>query len=650
MNSDLKLIKKHYGEDMMHYARENFPIILEEEGVLSKFFLDNFAESKTLYEDLKENDELVKFKNFIYILYNVKDEDNNVNYGIKSPEELMNDAGYNLYECKTEDDIQSFKKYYSKGEELCTFIGRRLNTNRVFFAVKKDVDKIRRENFKNPEREDEYGTSVISIQFTNDGTNTLSIKNRYNHTVSNPDATFKNNLDNIIKGLTKSFEVHYGIKQKYINIEEFKEFVRASDGKYYKYNYERFGIHYCNNNVIIQYGIPKKLEKEKYIIMDNFVLNLQNKSFEKLDYGYDCFPDTIKNIKSIEVRKNGNNKNIIIKTDKKDIIVEVNKKGEIISYINNNITEINSNFLECNKTLQYLELNNVVSIGNNFLLNNNVLKSLSINNVKTIGNNFIGFSNNTFINQIDFSKLETIGNGFMSFCGQGITKISLPNIQSIGNDFLKYLKSNIEILDFPKLDTIGEYFMYYANGVKIINLPNIKCLSSFFLSRNNEYVSKLNLQNCQIIEGNVMIFSNVNLNNANFSNLENIGNSFLHMSNTDSDIINIPKVVNIGDDVLSFEKNVKFVNSPMLKRIGKQFLQYADNLQIIILDKLEYIDEDSLRDFLAKHIRKYKSLNEQDKIVKLKQYFGMRIQINKLLNLKNVIIQNLYTKTKVLKK
>ena len=70
----------------------------------------------------------------------------------------------------------------------------------------------------------------------------------------------------------------------------------------------------------------------------------------------------------------------------------------------------------------------------------------------------------------------------------------------------------------------------------------------------------------------------------------------------------------------------------------------------IILDKLEYIDEDSLRDFLAKHIRKYKSLNEQDKIVKLKQYFVMRIQINKLLNLKNVIIQNLYTKTKVLKK
>lgn len=73
---------------------------------------------------------------------------------------------------------------------MCTFQGDRLNRCRVFFAVKKDVDSIKREDFKNPEREDLYGTSVISIQFTKDGSNTLSIKNRYNHRVINPDATF----------------------------------------------------------------------------------------------------------------------------------------------------------------------------------------------------------------------------------------------------------------------------------------------------------------------------------------------------------------------------------------------------------------------------------------------------------------------------
>lgn len=50
----------------------------------------------------------------------------------KTPSELMNEAGYDLYECETEKDIQSFKKYYSKGEELCTFRGGRLDRCRVF--------------------------------------------------------------------------------------------------------------------------------------------------------------------------------------------------------------------------------------------------------------------------------------------------------------------------------------------------------------------------------------------------------------------------------------------------------------------------------------------------------------------------------------
>ena len=50
------------------------------------------------------------------------------------PEVLLEMAGYNLYECKTEEDIQSFRKYYAEGEEICTFNGGRLNKARVFFC------------------------------------------------------------------------------------------------------------------------------------------------------------------------------------------------------------------------------------------------------------------------------------------------------------------------------------------------------------------------------------------------------------------------------------------------------------------------------------------------------------------------------------
>ena len=62
-------------------------------------------------------------------------------------------------------------------------------------------------------RQDEYGTSVISIQFDRDDTHTLSIKNRYNHKVEKPDATFSNNLNNIVAGLTKSFADYKGMRQ-----------------------------------------------------------------------------------------------------------------------------------------------------------------------------------------------------------------------------------------------------------------------------------------------------------------------------------------------------------------------------------------------------------------------------------------------------
>ena len=73
------------------------------------------------------------------------------------------------------------------------------------------MNKIKREDFTNPEREDEYGTSVISIQVTKGDKSFISIKNRYNHSVSNPDATFGNNLDNIAPGLTKAFCSLYDI-------------------------------------------------------------------------------------------------------------------------------------------------------------------------------------------------------------------------------------------------------------------------------------------------------------------------------------------------------------------------------------------------------------------------------------------------------
>lgn len=260
---------------MWHLCRKLFPTLLLEEGKLSEILLRYFAYNHTLCEDIILSGKIYEFKNLIMNHSLKKESPINTN---KTAKELLKIAGYSLYICHNEKEIQRFKKYYAKGEELCTFKTERLNDCYVFFAIKNNASSLKRYTFKNPDRQDEYGTSVISIQFTKDGCYTLSIKNRYNDTVKDADATFSNNLDNIIPGLTQAFYKDYGLIQRYENKEfTLPDYVLALDGKYYKYNYKINNIYYCPNNIIIDNYQVKKITNQEYLLVDYFIINLRTK-------------------------------------------------------------------------------------------------------------------------------------------------------------------------------------------------------------------------------------------------------------------------------------------------------------------------------------------------------------------------------------
>ena len=411
MNEDLKIIKKKYGEKMMKLCRESFPTLLESEGLLSQLMLEHFDPSHVLYEDIISDELEDEFKDFIYSLIELKKIKKVVN---KNSKELLEEAGYDLYECRTEEEIQSFRKYYQTNEMLCTFEENRLSRCYVFFAVKKSVDDIRREDFKNPQREDLYGTSVISIQFTKNETHTLSIKNRYNHTVNNPDATFRNNLDNIIEGLTESFSRDYGmIQTNPSNDFEIPNYVRANDGRYYKYNYEINNIYYCTNNVIIDNFEAMKLEHNR-LLLDYFILDLQDKIISLYDDTIsDCFPGGLKEIQQIWIIKEKESKKIIIKTNQEDIIIEIDNDNKIIKYQNDNIEEIKNNFLIYNESLIKIDLPNVTIIGDDFLYFNESLREINLPNVIEIGEHFL-FFNNTLM-EINMPKITEIGDCFLYY-------------------------------------------------------------------------------------------------------------------------------------------------------------------------------------------------------------------------------------------
>ena len=382
MQDDLVLIKKYYGEKMMHLCKSLFPTILETDGLLFRIMSSKFAYSKLLYDDIIKQNKMFEFQAYIT---SFAERDKNINESNLDPFYLMDKAGYQLFECHTEDDVRKFKKYYRPDEELCSFYGNRTRDHYVFFAVKKNVDEIKRENFPVPNRQDEYGTSVISIQFTKGKYNNLSIKNRYNDAVMKADATFSNNLDNIIPGLTDSFQKKYGLNISFTDYEfEMDNYFYAKDGKFYKYNYAINDVYYGCNNIIIDIDRINKYEKEKYVIADYFIIDLMNKKIMVYDQSIkDCFTK-LPLIKKITITKKIDGKDILILTDHNHVFLKINKNNQIISY-ESDIPIVEDNFLEHNNTLKFFFDDKLKKIGNNFLGVNRSIESLKLPNLEIVG-------------------------------------------------------------------------------------------------------------------------------------------------------------------------------------------------------------------------------------------------------------------------
>lgn len=202
------------------------------------------------------------------------------------PIALLDRAGYNAFVVDTLEKQNSIQKYYAPGEELCTFRDpHRFENYYMIHAVRKDVDSIRREDFPNPMREDRYGTSVISIQILKTG-GFISIKNRYNHTVANPDNTLGSNPDNIIFGLSDSIRHHFGVDFSSQAVPV-PEGYRMAQGRLVKYDYELNDV-YSSENCYIRTGKVYEIDKSSEIMLGHgYLLNLREKRVRDITHTHD---------------------------------------------------------------------------------------------------------------------------------------------------------------------------------------------------------------------------------------------------------------------------------------------------------------------------------------------------------------------------
>ena len=640
-SDELERIKKLYGENFMHFCKRAFPTILEQEGVLLKILEANFAtNSNTLFYDIIKYKRESTFINFIYGIFKqmeAKEDKPKIDTN-KTPEELLKEAGYTLYKCTTEKQIQSFKKYYAPTEELCTFWGNRLKRCVVFFAVRKDAKRIRRKNFKTPKREDRYSTSVLSIQFTRDAPCVVSIKSRYNSGVPNPDATFGNDLDRIVPGLTKSFAQHLekkeGLSLDSLSIENFQDlydsfvdsFKRinykvASDGKFYKYNKEINGIYYCPGNIIIKDGEIIHLEPEKQELLDYFILDKEKKTLTVFDSNLkDSFTDSFENIDKIEIYKDKKTgiRTITIyqKQKEKPIIIKTDKSNQIVEYTNEYLTEVGDDFLVYNNTLVKMETPNGLIIGEEFFEEHKELfpYNLEINGIYYgPGNKIIDHGK---VIQLDPEKQELLDYFILDKENKTLTVFDpnlkdsfvddFENIDKIQTDLDEktgyktitiYQKQrekpiiiktnrNNQIVEYTNenLTEVGDDFLSYNKKLKRIWTPNIIEVGDNCL-KNNEDLETVYFPFLKRT-GNDFIYTNKKISAVDFSSLVTTGDEFLYWNEGLKELF-VPNAINFGNCFCVANSRLFNLYAPQVKNMGRSCFESNTGLKRIDLPAVE---------------------------------------------------------------
>ncbi|MFQ6777857.1 MAG: hypothetical protein ACLRFI_00980, partial [Alphaproteobacteria bacterium] len=362
-----KIIKKQNGEAVAKVLRDNILLDIPNLAHILEFAGNDPEKIEALVPAIRE----------VY-----KKQQASVYKTDKDPIKLLDDAGYNAFVVKTQEDKNSIEKYYRTDEKLCTFRDPvRHKDYYIIHAVKRGADKIK--PAKKPERDDEYGTSVISIQIAKGG-GFISIKNRYNHTVNNSDDTFNSNPDNIIHGLSdalkKFFKVDFNTTKSQLPSN-----YRMVGDQFVCFNYEIENV-YFGSDYYFSGDTITKLNKDYEIMLDYFVLNTKTGDVKAI---VESDKETAKIIQSLFKDENNTKKKITVSinpNNKQERIISVNDV-HVLSVENGIITELN--------------LPDVKQIGDYFLWNNENARKFSAPKLESVGDCFL--YDNKALTELDLS-------------------------------------------------------------------------------------------------------------------------------------------------------------------------------------------------------------------------------------------------------
>ena len=344
---------------------------------------------------------------------------------IEDPIVLLERAGYDAFYADTLEKQNSIQHYFQPAELLCTFNDRaRYQNYHIIHAIKKNVQDIKREDFKGKEqREDDYGTSVISIQMLKNG-GFISIKNRYNHAVQNCDNTFNSNPDHIIEGLSAALKNRFNVDFT-ASKNPLPDYYTLINQQIIQFQTERNNIYY-GDGFWVQNGVVSEVNRAAGDVMfDEFIFENKTKTFKKINPQLeDSFPDDFN-------RDYGGNKKLSV------------KKGNLM-------------------------LGDHVLIG----AEQSRIKTLFLPALKTMGKSYLRHAD--ALTDFNAPALHTMENHCLYEC-IALTKFNAPVLENMGKGCLRFVYA-LQTFNAPALKNMGNYCLDAARSLTEFNTPALKSM------------------------------------------------------------------------------------------------------------------------------------------------------------------------------
>lgn len=403
--------------------------------------------------------------------------------------QLAQEAGYKVIYADTLKKQNIIRSFFEKEEELCTFRDSlRFQNYYIFHFIKQGAEKLNRADFFGKEsRDDEYGTSVMSLQVDKlEGH--VKICNRYNHTVQNPDNTLGGNPDNIISGLTVAIEKFLGRKidvakaalpEGYLNLNQ----------NIYHYHKEADNIYYGSDFYIKNHRLFE-INKDYQMIVDTFLIDFRKNEIKQIledeiiQDGFETCYQLMPLLKE-EVASGGQ--------------LSRKKEGDLDAVYLDDRCILKAR----NGMMTYLHLKTPEKIFWPLFVEHPSIEEIYLDHMKEIGNTF------------DSQSFYACPN---------LRVLSLPELECLENHSVLHLPA-LEKLNISQVKEVGFGCLNYLGGVSEIDLSSCTRLGPYTLGRNNQ-LRKVNLKALKVLERESIV-ENPLLRDVLLNSLENMDQTAL---------------------------------------------------------------------------------------------------------------------------